>query len=436
MRIMKYKNFYQAKSNIFTVYVLSFFLFIVLFLLGFRIWQKITPVSMEVPQEVQGASIASRSRSNSEEQLLEVDSMVPEFVINEGDTLASILDEAGINSSEANSIVNAFSKRFNPRKLKIGTAVELALENDQSGNKILKNMLVTLSTTKKIEVIRSIDGAFKATEVLVPLIRKVEKRIGFIKNSFTSAAVELSIPATAIMGMIRAFSYDVDFQRDIKRGDKLEVVMDKFYTESGKLSHSGDVLYASIAISGKKVSIYRFNNKDGSFSYYNEKGENIKKEFLRTPINAARITSKFGMRHHPVLGYSKMHRGIDFAAPKGTPILAAGSGVVEVVNNNYGNYGKYVRIKHNSTYSTVYAHASRFANGIKPGMKVTQGQVIAYVGSTGMSTGPHLHYELVESGKQINPLKFKFASSSQRLTGRDFDKFKEEKKKIEKILKS
>jgi murein DD-endopeptidase MepM/ murein hydrolase activator NlpD len=433
---MKNKIFFQSKSNIFTIYVLVTSLFLVLSLYGYRVWQRYKVNSVAVEQ-VDNVSTPVAESVSSESELLEANSMHPEFVINEGDTLGSILDEAGISATEAAEAIKTFSKKYNPRKLNIGTLIELSLEKDQFDNNILKNMIVTISTSKKIEVSRFGEKTFKVSEVLVPLIRKIEKKVGFVKNSFTSSALELSIPASAIMSMIRAFSYDVDFQRDIKRGDKLEVIIDKFYTEDGKLSHSGDVVYSSLTLSGgKKISLYQFIDANGQIAYYNEKGENIKKEFLRTPINAARISSKFGMRQHPVSGYNKMHRGVDFAAPIGTPILAAGGGVVEVVNNYYGNYGKYIRIKHNSTYSTVYAHASRFAGGIKPGAKVSQGQVIAYVGVTGATTGPHLHYELIESGKQINPMKFKFASSSERLTGRALEQFLENKKKIDKILKS
>lgn len=434
---MKSLKFLQSKSNIVTFYFLIFSLFVTLSAYGYRVWDRTRNITnQDTAEEAQSLPNSSnKDFINSEAELLEADSMHPEFIINEGDTLGSILDEAKISSNEAASVIHSFSKKYNPRKLSVGTVVELTLEKDQSDNNILNSMIVTVSNTKKIQVTRFNDG-FKASELLVPLIRRVEKKVGIIKNSFTSTALELSIPANAIMGMIRAFSYDVDFQRDIKRGDKLEVVIDKFYTEDGKLSHSGDVLYSSLTINGKKVSIYQFYHTNGHVAYYNEKGENIKKEFLRTPINAARISSKFGLRQHPVHGYSKMHRGIDFAAPIGTPILAAGSGVVEIVNNYYGGYGKYIRIKHNSTYSTVYAHASRFASGIRAGVKVTQGQVIAYVGVTGTTTGPHLHYELIESGKQINPLKFKFASSSERLTGRTLEQFIENKKKIEKLLKS
>jgi len=359
-----------------------------------------------------------------------------EFVISDGDTLASIFDEAEISNNDAKALVSAFATKFNPRKLNVGTVIALNFEEAKNTNiPALKGMTVTVSNSLKIEVSRNASGDFSAVEVLVPLKRQVEHRAGVIKNSFIATASDLSIPSNAIMGMIRAFSYDVDFQRDIKRGDKLEVIMDKFYTEEGKLSHTGDVLYSSLTLGDKKISIFLHVNADGESAYYNEKGESIKKEFLRTPVNAARISSKFGMRDHPVLGYTRMHKGVDFAAPVGTPILAAGSGVVESATR-FGQYGKYVRIKHNSTYSTVYAHASRFAKGIKPGCKVTQGQVIAYVGTTGVTSGPHLHYEVLEHGKQINPLKFKFASSSGKLAGKELESFKKTKKKIEKQLAS
>lgn len=430
---MKEKNFFPSKTSFLNVYFLGACLFITLAFSGYKIWLRYQDVeTTEVNTIVENVQTPSSSTINSEEELLDSHSLHPEFIINEGDTLGSLLEEAGINNTESKALIDAFSKKFNPRKLNIGTVIELSFEKDSLNKQILKTMLISISSSKKIEVSRDISGDFKAVEVLIPLVKQVVRKVGTIKNSFISTALELSVPANAIMGMIRAFSYDVDFQRDIKRGDKLEVIIDKFYTKDGKLSHSGDILFSSLTLKDRKISIYQFIHADGQVGYYNEKGESIKKEFLRTPINAARISSKFGMRQHPVHGYSKMHRGIDFAAPVGTPILAAGGGIVETINSHYGGYGRYIRIKHNSTYSTVYAHASRFAKGIKPGKKVVQGQVIAYVGTSGVSTGPHLHYEVVEHGKQINPLKFKFASNTEKLSGKALEKFKQNKKKLEK----
>lgn len=365
------------------------------------------------------------SLSNIENEIAEVNSMNPEFIINEGDTLASILKEAGLDSNSSSEVIKAFALKFNPRRLNIGTVLNLSFEEDKSTKeKILRSMVATISNTKKIEISRNISGGFSAVEVIVPLIKKVEVKSGVIKNSFLSTAIELSVPSNAVMGLVRALSYDVDFQRDIKKGDKLEVVMDRFYTEDGKVSHTGDILYSSLTLKDRKITIYFYTDENGETSFYNENGESIRKEFLRTPINAAKISSKFGMRNHPVLGYTRMHKGVDFAAPVGTPILAAGTGTIAMATR-YGQYGKYIKINHNATYATAYAHLSKFANGIKPGAKVKQGQVIGYVGTTGVTSGPHLHYEVIQNGKQINPMKFKFSSSSAKLSGKALKKFNE-----------
>jgi murein DD-endopeptidase MepM/ murein hydrolase activator NlpD len=357
----------------------------------------------------------------------------PEFVISDGDTLGSVFAEAGVSNSDSTAIIDAFSRKVDPRKLSIGTSVVLNYFKSPAGDLELEGTVITISNSKKIKISKNIEGKFSALELQIPLIKKIEYRKGVIKNSFNATARELSIPSNAIVGMVRAFSYDIDFQRDIKSGDKLEVLMDKFYNSDEKLAHNGDVVYASLTLRGKKISIYLYKNINGDVAYYNEKGESIRKEFLRTPVNTVRVSSKFGMRNHPVLGYTRMHKGVDFAAPIGTPILAAGSGTIEVAKRN-GQYGKYVRIKHNALYSTAYAHISRFANGIKPGAKVKQGQVIAYVGMTGVTDGPHLHYEVIEKGKQINPLKFKSASSSGKLLGKDLELFKRTRKQIEKQI--
>lgn len=371
--------------------------------------------------------VDDQSRINSinriESEIAESNSLNPEFVISDGDTLASILKEAGIDNNTASEVINSFSSKFNPRRLNIGTVINLNFEEDKNTHeKSLRSLVATISNIKRVEVSRNIGGGFSVVEVVVPLIKKVEVKQGTIKNSFLATALELSVPSNAVMGLVRALSYDVDFQRDIKRGDKLEVVMDRFYSEDGKLSHTGDILYSSLILKDRKITIYFYTDENGETSFYNEKGESVRKEFLRTPLNAAKISSKFGMRSHPVLGYTRMHKGVDFAAPVGTPILAAGNGTVAMATR-YGQYGKYVKIKHNSNYATAYAHLSKFANGIKPGANVKQGQVIGYVGTTGVTSGPHLHYEVIQNGKQINPMKFKFSSTSAKLTGKALKRF-------------
>lgn len=436
----------EQKSSLLAVYIFGAIVFLCCFAASYKLWLNNSVQNIEVSdsylneqqQELSSIkAVAASANYNAviEEEILSSDSLNPEFIINEGDTLSSILEEANISSKEAAAIINAFSAKYNPKKLNIGTLIEVHFDK-RADNKSasFNSMIVNVSNIKKISVSLNSMNEFIAQELTVPLIQQITHNQGTIRNSFIKTALDLSIPSSAIMSMIRAFSYDVDFQRDIKNGNTLEVVMEKFYTEDGKLSHTGNILYSSLTLNDRKVSIYQVTGAGGQIGYYNEKGENIKKEFLRTPINAARISSKFGMRNHPVLGYTRMHKGVDFAAPVGTPILAAGSGVVESATR-FGNYGKYIRIKHNSTYSTVYGHASRFAKGIRSGSKVTQGQVIAYVGTTGITSGPHLHYEVLEHGKQINPLKFKFSSNSEKLTGKAMEEFKQLKKKVNKYIK-
>jgi len=228
--------------------------------------------------------------------------------------------------------------------------------------------------------------------------------------------------------MINLYAYDIDFQRDIKSGDKFEMLVESFFDETGKKIKDGNVLFSSLTLKDKTVETYLHKVGD-RFEYFDSQGNSVRKSLLRTPVNGARISSGFGMRRHPILGYSKMHKGADFAAPTGTPILAAGSGSITYMGVK-GGYGNYVQIKHNNDYSTAYGHASRFNKKFRNGSKVKQGDIIAYVGSTGRSTGPHLHFEVIYKGSQINPAKVK-ATSGIRLSGKDLIKFKLSKSEID-----
>jgi len=222
--------------------------------------------------------------------------------------------------------------------------------------------------------------------------------------------------------MIRAYSYDVDFQRDIQPGDEFQVMYERYFTDGGATARDGDILYAALTLGGKQMELYRYKTRDGIVDYFNRQGESIRKALLRTPIDGARVSSKFGMRRHPVLGFSKMHEGMDFAAPVGTPIYAAGNGVVEDLGPRNG-YGNYVRIKHNQQIATAYAHLSKLGEGIRRGGRVQQGDIIGYVGTTGRSTGPHLHYEVLRGGRQINPMAVDMPSGIA-LEGRELVAFK------------
>jgi murein DD-endopeptidase MepM/ murein hydrolase activator NlpD len=231
-----------------------------------------------------------------------------------------------------------------------------------------------------------------------------------------------------MMEAIKAYSYDVDFQRDIRNGNNFEVVYETYVDDKGQFVREGDMLFASLLVNGEELKIFRFTTPDGDTDYYTEDGHSVKKALLRTPINGARISSGFGMRRHPVLGYSRMHKGVDFAAPRGTPVYAAGDGTIDMIGRR-GGYGNYVRIRHNPEYSTAYAHLYKFANGMKRGRHVKQGQVIAYSGSTGVSTGPHLHYEVLIAGRQVNPNKVKM-TPGRKLDKRELATFNDAKKKM------
>jgi murein DD-endopeptidase MepM/ murein hydrolase activator NlpD len=247
-----------------------------------------------------------------------------------------------------------------------------------------------------------------------------------------ATAHNLGIPSNALMELVKAYSFDVDFQRDIKVGDEINVVYERFYDEQGEFSHNGNIIYASLSLTDRNVELYRYSNSLGEEDFYSKDGHSVKKDLLRTPISVVRISSPYGMRHHPILGYSKLHKGVDFAAPTGTPILAAGNGIIEEMGHK-GAYGNYIRLKHANGYSTAYAHASSFNKKLRRGQTVKQGEVIAYVGTTGRSTGPHLHYEVLVNNQQINPLKVK-VSAGQKLNGKELSLFNRHKKSIEKLL--
>lgn len=350
-----------------------------------------------------------------------------------GDRLIDMLTDHGVAHADAFEIVRQMRRNFNPRTLRTGHKLEMVLEKDASREEAtaaqLKRLVIHLSKIEDVSVTAAGGGIWRVERIKTPVIAETRQGGGIIKSSFYLTARQRGIPDKAIVELIRAYSYDVDFQRDIHVGDALDVMYTTLVTEDGDVVSSGDVLYAELKTRGKSLKLYRYTNSAGISGYYDEKGENVKKALLRTPVDGARISSGFGMRRHPILGYSKMHRGMDFAAPRGTPIYAAGDGIVEYAAP-FSGYGNYVRVRHNGTYKTAYGHISRFAPGIRNGSKVRQGQVIAYVGATGMATGPHLHYEILRYNSQINPAGVKFAGGD-RLTGRELAKFQETKRGYE-----
>jgi len=357
-----------------------------------------------------------------------------ETQIVKGDTLSAVLKRMGVSNEEAALSIKALREVYDPRSLRKGDTVTLSLSSDTSNG--VAGSLLGLQIAEDFDriagVALSLEGKFEAYEIIKSLDKSLGRGNGSINSSLFEDGVKKGIPVGVMVNFIRLFSFDIDFQRDIQPGDKFDVLFDQFIDYDGSIVSSGDILYASLSTGKRVLSLYRYEFSDGRANYFNEKGRSNRKALLRTPIDGARISSGFGRRKHPILGYSKMHAGVDFAAPSGTPIRAAGDGVIRRAGWN-GGYGRYVRIRHNSIYQTAYAHMRRIAKGIKPGVRVQQGQIIGYVGSSGRSTGPHLHYEILKQGRQVNPRKVKF-QSAEVLAGDDLGKFKKSREKISALL--
>ncbi len=357
-------------------------------------------------------------------------------MIGKGDTLFVALTKAGSAAGDAEAAIAAFRKVHNPRSLQIGQTLTLAFEplvDDDKANAFrLAEIALDVAPDRDILVARQSDDSFHASEVARDLVRRLEKAEGQIQTNLYDAATEAGLPINILMEMVQIFSFDVDFQREIQKNDHFEVLYENLMNDKGETVALGPVLFTSLTLSGKKIGLYRHEPGNGPVDYFNVKGQGARKALMRTPINGARLSSGYGMRHHPVLGYNKMHRGLDFSAPRGTPIVAAGDGVIEVAGRN-GSYGKYIRIRHNGTYKTAYAHMKGFARGMRAGKRVRQGQTIGYVGTTGRSTGPHLHYEVMRSGKRMNPRKLKLPTG-QKLKGAELALFEGQVRKVRVLI--
>ncbi len=354
------------------------------------------------------------------------DSPIQQIIqVQKGDTLMSVLADAGIKLDEAHAAIVALSDVFSPRQLKPGQPIKLTLapsgdaQTDGLGQLGLQLVALSLqpSVARNVELVRGLDGAFTAQSTDVPLHREMARAAGSIQSSLFEAGQADGVPIDVMSEIIHAFSYDVDFQRDIQPGDSYEILYERYADGDGKLAKIGNILFASLTLSGRKLALYRYTMADGRSDWFNPKGDSVRKALLRTPVDGAKITSGFGMRVHPILGYSLMHKGVDFGAPVGTPIYAAGDGVIQQIGP-FSGYGNYIRIKHTSQYATAYGHISRFAGGLHVGSRVHQGQVIAYVGMTGRATGPHLHYEVLVNGNQINPQSIKLPTG-EKLQGKE-----------------
>ncbi len=348
-----------------------------------------------------------------------------------GDTLSGMLTGTGIPRSEALGAIAALSKHYDPHRIKPGQEITVTFQPGPDGVAPGRFLGFTLTPDFKrlITVTRTEDGRFQASSVKKSLTRRLTRASGTIEQSLFDAGARAGLAVSVLIEMIRAYSWDVDFQRDIYPGDSFEIMFERFHDKRGKVVHDGRVLFIALTLSGTRHTLYQHTTGDGHTDYFDENGQSARKALLRTPVDGARLSSSFGRRRHPVLGYTRMHRGIDFAAPPGTPIYAAGKGTVEYAGRN-GAYGRYVRIRHNSTYSTAYAHMRRYAKGLRKGKRVEQGQIIGYVGSSGLSTGPHLHYEILRDKRRVNPLTVKMPAG-RRLKGWEMSRFRYAMSKID-----
>ncbi len=348
------------------------------------------------------------------------------YVIKANDSIQKILKQFKLNNDEISEI----TKKLKEKKLANiypGRKLSIVLKRLDNGSTTLVNFTYPVNNTTSVEIRKS-KGNFEVKENILELYKKEVVVKNIINNNLYKSAIESEIEPNIIIEFARIFGFEVDFQRDIRKGDWFEILYEKFVDDNNKVRDTGKIIYASMYVNGEEINLYNFKFKNEE-DFYDIKGKSITKSLMKTPINGARLSSSFGMRKHPILGYNKMHRGTDFAAPSGTPIMASGSGTVTRARW-CGGGGNCVKIKHNSTYETIYAHMKAFAKGIREGKKVKQGQIIGYVGSTGLSTGPHLHYEVLVNGKKVNSQKLKLPSG-KTLRGEERKKFEIDRIKID-----
>ena len=349
------------------------------------------------------------------------------YLIKKNDSIERILKNFNIKADDIKN-VSIELKQNKLTSIYSGKKLIIIYKKENDGSNSLINLNYPLSNTRSVEVRKSKDK-FTVKENFLRLYKNEVVVKNMITNNLYTSAIEVGIEPNIIVEFARIFGFEVDFQRDIRKGDWFEIYYEKFKDDNNKVRDTGKIIYASMYVNGEEINLYNFKFKKDEEEFFDIKGKSITKSLMKTPINGARLSSSFGMRKHPILGYNKMHRGTDFAAPSGTPIMASGSGTVTRARW-CGGGGNCVKIKHNSTYETIYAHMKAFAKGIKEGRKVKQGQIIGYVGSTGMSTGPHLHYEVIVNGKKVNSQKLKLPSGKV-LKGEARKEFELERIKID-----
>ncbi len=415
------KSFIKKKYLIYSFFLLLFFTIYVLIINQFKSYSKIKENNFNT-------FLKSSEFKNIKNYIFEnINSPYKEYSysVQKNDTIDKVLRKFAVDNNDIKNITAEIAKK-KLSNIFVDTEIKIVTKKENSNNKIV-SFFYPVDEITSVEVKRNKD-AFIVSKNILKLNRQEVVLSNIIKNNLYSSALEVGIEPNIIVEFANIFGFEVDFQRDIRRGDKFEVSYERFVDEDGVVKNTGKIIYASMFVNNKELALYNFKFKNES-GYYDVDGTSVIKTLMKTPINGARLSSSFGFRRHPILGFNKLHQGTDFAAKTGTPIMASGSGVISMAQK-YKGYGNYVKIRHNSTYETAYAHMSKYGRGIRKGVRVNQGQIIGYVGSTGLSTGPHLHYEVIANGKRINSQRLKLPTG-KALDNEARNKFEVERIKID-----
>ena len=415
------KSFIRKKYLIYSFFLLLFFTIYVLIINQFKSYSKIKENNFNT-------FLKSNEFNNIKNYIFEnINSPYKEYSysVQKNDTIDKVLRKFAVDNNDIKNITAQIAKK-KLSNIFVNTEIKIVTKKENDNNKIV-SFFYPVDEITSVEVKRNKDE-FIVNKNILKLDRQEVVLSNIIKNNLYSSALEVGIEPNIIVEFANIFGFEVDFQRDIRSDDKFEVYYERFVDENGVVKNTGKIIYASMFVNNKEFALYNFKFKNES-GYYDVDGRSVIKTLMKTPINGARLSSSFGLRKHPILGFNKLHQGTDFAAKTGTPIMASGSGVVAMAQK-YKGYGNYVRIRHNSTYQTAYAHMSKYGRGIRKGVRVNQGQIIGYVGSTGLSTGPHLHYEVIANGKRINSQRMKLPTG-KTLNNKARNKFEFERIKID-----
>ena len=354
-----------------------------------------------------------------------------ELKVRNGDSIQRILYDQKISPSDVNNVINALRREYNVGTLRNDQKVYLIIKREKNGN-FVSRLTVNIDNITSVHVFLNKDNVYETKRVTKILTKKNHLVETTIDRGIYRTAKQSGIENSIVAQFARLYGFEVDFQRDLKKNDKIKIFYERYLDDDGVSQRTGNIIYSEITNVERNIILYRYEYPNGSIAYFTPEGKSIEKSLMRTPINGAKLSSRYGFRIHPILGYNQMHQGTDFAAPIGTPVMASGAGTVEY-SGWKGGYGKFISIRHSAVYQTNYAHLQDYAKGMRRGAKVQQGQVIGYLGSTGSSTGPHLHYEVVVNGKKENSQTLKLPSAAP-LEGNNKNLFEIQKRNIDNLI--